>query len=81
MWNYKVYPIELENKDSLVVRVELVDGYSGNYYFSEWSILNQEGVGINFSDAHHVSGVGDSTEYMYDVITNWLILWDLIVDE
>ena len=81
LWNYKVYPIELENKDSLVVRVELVDGYSGNYYFSEWSILNQEGVEINFSDAHHVSGVGDSTEYMYDLITNWLILWDLIVDE
>ncbi len=81
LWNYKAYTIELENKDRLIVRVESVDGYSGNYYASEWGISNLEGVEINFSDAHHVSGVGDSTEYMFDVITNRLMLWDLLLDE
>ena len=35
---------------------------------------------INFSDAYHVSGVSDSTEYMYDVITNWLLLWEFLLD-
>ena len=81
--NSTVAPVKnfvLERGDRLMVEVELVDGYSGNYYASEWAIYNQEGIEINFADAHHVSGVNDNTEYMYDQIVNRLRLWNLLLE-
>ena len=80
LWNNKDYTFELENKDRLTIDVQLVDGYSGRYYVSEWAIFNQEGIEINFTDAHHVSGANDNTEYMFDQITNRLRLWELLSD-
>ena len=72
--NSGTYTLNLSKNDKLQIRAELVDGYSGNYYYSEWNI-SSDAVELDIFDLHHTSGVSSNTEYMFDVIIQYLQHW------
>ena len=75
--NGGVYTVNLSKNDKLIIKSELINGYSAKYYYSEWNI-SSDVMEISLSDLHHTSGVSSSTEYMYDTIVSYFLEWSSI---
>ena len=75
--NGGVYTVNLSKNDKLIIKSELINGYSAKYYYSEWNI-SSDVMEIELSDLHHTSGVSSSTEYMYDTIVSYFLEWSSI---
>jgi len=71
------YSVQLNKNDRLIIKSELVNGYSGQYCYSEWSLSSTDGT-ISMHDAHHTSGVSSSSEHMYDEAVAYLLRWHAI---